>query len=398
MAVIDGRLLTAVTCPASSSGVQRLVAALEESFDGGPAVVALPPGPEAAVADLRSALRPDDASVPVDPSDVAVVVATSGSTGEAKGVQLTGSALRHSARATLDLLGGPGAWVLALPVTHIAAVQVVVRSMLADRAPVAVEMADGFTAEAFAAAVYTAANVPGRRYSALVPTQLERVLDGGVEAVDALGELDAVLLGGAAAPPALVARAEAAGVRVVTTYGMSETCGGCVYDGRPLEGVEVRIASPDAGGVGRIELGGPTVFSGYRLRPDLTAAALVDGRHVTNDLGRLRADGTLEVLGRADDVIVSGGEKIAPASVEQCLLAHPSVAACAVVAHPDPTWGQRVVAVIVPSDPSSPPTLDALRDHVGATMPRSAAPRELRIVESLPLLSTGKIDRAALTA
>jgi O-succinylbenzoic acid--CoA ligase len=170
-----------------------------------------------------------------------------------------------------------------------------------------------------------------------------------------------------------------------------------VYDGRPLAGVEVRLADPDAAGVGRIELGGPTVFSGYRLRPDLTAVALVDGFHVTSDLGRFRSDGTLEVLGRADDVIVTGGEKIAPSLVEQRLLAHPAVAACAVVARPDPTWGQRVVAVIVATDPSSPPTLAELRDHVGASLPRSAAPRELQVVDALPLLATGKIDRAALT-
>ena len=172
-----------------------------------------------------------------------------------------------------------------------------------------------------------------RRYTALVPTQLRRLLDAGVD----LSAYDAVLVGGAALP-------FAAPPNVVRTYGMSETCGGCVYDGQPLAGVDVAI-----GEGGRISIGGPVVFAGYRLRPDLTAAALVDGRHLTQDLGAWTDDGRLEVIGRVDDVIVSGGVNVPAALVERVLSEHPLVGAVAVVGVPDDEWGERVVAVVAGS-------------------------------------------------
>jgi O-succinylbenzoic acid--CoA ligase len=203
-----------------------------------------------------------------------------------------------------------------------------------------------------------------------------------------------VLLGGAAADPSLLDRARAAGVPVVTTYGMSETCGGCVYDGRPLDGVAVRLDSD-----GRIRLGGDVVFAGYRLRPDRTADALTfeDGRrwHVTKDLGRWDGE-RLEVVGRVDDLINSGGEKVAPLAVEAALSAAPGVRDAVVVGAPDPEWGQRVVAVVVPTDPERPPSLEELRAAVRDRLPSYALPRQLRLVGAVPMLPSGKPDRARL--
>ena len=352
--------------------------ALAEALDGGPAVLPVP-GDPALRARLLAALRPD---LPLE-SPAAVVVPTSGSTGEPKGALLTASALLASSRATLDRLGGPGTWLLALPTTHIAGIQVLVRSLVAGTAPVWLDLAAGFSPAAFAAA---ASRVDGpRRYTALVPTQLVRLLETGGAALDALASFDAVLLGGAATPPSLLESAVRAGVHVVTTYGSSETSGGCVYDGVPLSGVDVRTDP-----TGRLTIGGPVVFSGYRLRSDLTAESLVDGRYVTNDLGSV-SGGRVAVIGRADEIIVTGGEKVAPAAVEAVLAAHPAVREAAVVGVPDAEWGQRVVAVVVGDT-----TLEAVREHVAATLGRRAAPSRLVVVDDLPRLALGKIDRAAV--
>jgi len=200
---------------------------------------------------------------------------------------------------------------------------------------------------------------------------------------------DTVLLGGAAAPPALLEQARAAGVRVVPTYGMSETGGGCVYAGTALTGVQVEVDD------GLVRLAGPTLAAGYRLRPDLTAEAFVGGWFVTGDLGRLRPDGRLEVLGRADDVIVTGGEKVAPAAVEAALAEHPAVAEVAVAGVPDPEWGARVMAAVVLRVGASL-TLAQAREHVAARLGRVAAPRELRLLTALARLPSGKVDLLAL--
>jgi O-succinylbenzoic acid--CoA ligase len=355
-----------------------LLDALAAALTGGPAVLPVPgSGPERAR--LEAALRPD---LPLE-VPAAVVVPTSGSTGEPKGALLTAAALLASSRATLDHLGGPGRWLLALPTTHIAGIQVLVRSLVAGTTPVSLDLSGGFSPDAFAA---VASTVDGpRRYTALVPTQLVRLLEDGGAGLRALASFDAVLLGGAATPPALLARAADAGVAVVTTYGSSETSGGCVYDGVPLSGVDVAVDV-----AGRLTIGGPTLFSGYRLRPDLTSSALVSGRYVTNDLGSV-ADGRVTVLGRADDMIVTGGEKVAPLAVEAALAAHPGVREVAVVGIADPEWGQRVVAVVV-----GDATLESVREHVASTLGRRSAPSRLVVVDDLPRLALGKIDRAAV--
>jgi O-succinylbenzoic acid--CoA ligase len=199
-----------------------------------------------------------------------------------------------------------------------------------------------------------------------------------------------VLVGGAAVPQALRDRAAAAGVRVVATYGMSETCGGCVYDGVPLDGVAVALSAE-----GRVRLTGPVLFDGYEGRDDLTAAVMRDGWFVTSDVGRFDEDGRLQVLGRVDDVLLSGGVNVPAPAVAARLREHPAVREAEVVGVPDDEWGQRVVALVVP-DGGSALDLDAARDWVSAVHPRSWAPRELRHVDSIPLLHNGKVDRLAL--
>lgn len=317
---------------------------------------------------------------------MALVVPTSGSGGEPKGALLTAAALRHSARATHARLGGPGQWLLALPVSHVAGLTVLVRSLEARTRPEVLDLYGGFSVEAFASAT-ARLDHRGRRYTALVPTQLRRLVAAGAD----LTSYDAILVGGAALSPALQHAAAAAGARVVTTYGMSETCGGCVYDGEPLDGVTVQLLAG-----GRIALGGPVVFAGYRLRPDLTAAALVDGRHLTADLGRWTDDGRLEVLGRADDVVVSGGVNVPAALVEQVLSGHPGVVACAVVGRPDVEWGERVVAVVQPADWSAVPGVAELRDFAAGLLEPAALPREVVVLGQLPMLPSGKPDKSAV--
>lgn len=356
-----------------------LLDALRAALDGGPAVLPLPLDP-VGVARVVAAMRPDEA---VEPG-TCLVVPTSGSTGEPKGVLLSAAALRASGAASQARLGGPATWLSALPPTHVGGLQVLVRSLLAGTTPVALPPGP-FTAEAFSAG--TRALPAGRRCTSLVPTQLLRLLDGPPAGpLDALRSYDAVLLGGAAAPAVLLGRARAAGVRVVTTYGMSETSGGCVYDGVPLDSVDVAVD-------GRIRLRGPVLAGGYRLRPELTAVAFEGGWFTTGDVGELAPDGRLVVHGRADDVVVTGGEKVAPAAVEAALAGHPAVVEVAVVGVPDAEWGQRVVAVVVLR---APLTLAQAREHVAARLSRAGAPRALREVDALPLLPSGKVDRAAL--
>jgi O-succinylbenzoic acid--CoA ligase len=244
---------------------------------------------------------------------------------------------------------------------------------------------------------------PGRCYTALVPTQQVRLHDAGPRAVEALPSFDCVLLGGAAAAPSLLRRAADAGVTVVTTYGMTETCGGCVYDGVPLEGVRVEaVDDGQPGSVGRLRLGGPVVGRGYRLRPDAPQFEQAQGLRwfTTNDLGRWDDESGLTVLGRADDVIVTGGEKVAPQSVEAVIAGVDGIGECLVVGVPDPRWGERVVALLVASRPSTDEAtvLVELRRVVKARLGAAAAPHDVLLVDALPASALGKPDRRAASA
>ena len=359
--------------------------------------------PHAAGQAPHPALRTGEALAPGedDPEDpTAVVVATSGSTGTPKGALLSAGALRASADATARRLAGPAAgtgaeqWVLALPAHHVAGLQVLLRSVRAGTEPVVVDTAGGFDPAAFAAA--TAAATAPRLLTSLVPTQLVRLLDAGAESTAALATHAAVLVGAAATPAPLLARARAAGVRVVTTYGASETCGGCVYDGRPLDGVSAALEDD-----GRLALSGPVVARGYRGLPGHPAFRTApDGTRTfrTDDAAALAREGggvLVRVTGRLDDLITTGGLKVAPALVEDALAAAPGVAEAVVVGVPDAEWGQRVVAAVVPA-PGATPTLDGLRAAVRERLAAHAAPRQLLLLDALPLRGPGKPDRAAL--
>jgi O-succinylbenzoic acid--CoA ligase len=381
---VRGKITTRVAEVGVPTGdaVLRLLRPLEAALDGsGPALLPVPAG--AVGAQLLRAARPAD---PVD-DGIALLLGTSGSTGEPKVVELPASALRASAAATHDRLGGPGRWLLALPVAHVAGWQVLVRSLDAGHPPVVLDLAEGFAARAFAGAAERM--VAGRAYTALVPTQLARLLDDPAGTAG-LQRFDAVLLGGAAAPAPLLDRARAAGVVVRTTYGSTETCGGCVYDGRPLDGVTAEL---DASG--RVLLAGPVLAAGYRHRPDLTAAAFPrhGGRRwfATSDVGSLDGTGRLTMHGRLDDVLVTGGRKVSPAAVESVLAGLPGVRECLVVGVPDDEWGQAVVALVV----GQAPPLDNVRRAVRERLGGPAAPRHVLAVASIPARGAGKPDRAA---
>lgn len=333
-----------------------------------------------------------------------VVLTTSGSTGVPKQVELSAAALQSSAAATAERVGGHGQWLLALPTDHVAGWQVVVRSALAGTAPVRLE--GPFTVEGFTSA---AVRLAGPRFVSLVPTQLLRLVEDP-SGLTALTDFDAVLVGGAALPAPLLARAEAAGVRIHRTYGMTETSGGCVYDGTPLTDVTVQLDE------GRVLLGGPVLASRYVHDPDLTAARFTTDAagqrwFRTDDLGEL-VDGRLRLLGRVDDVINTGGFKVAPRPVEEALLRLPGVREALVLAVPDPQWGQRVAAVLVGQEAGSAPLhheridqlapdhlaniVDEVRDALRGDLPHYALPRQVLWLERLPLLRSGKPDLAAL--
>ncbi len=376
------------TVTASSENGDEVFAAVRYALSGGPAVLPLPEGPEPTRAALLDALRPD---LPLE-EDAAFVVPTSGSTGEPKGVLLSAEAVLASAEATQVRLGGPGRWLLPLPTTHIAGLMVLVRSVVSGSEPLVLDLSDGFDPETFAAStVRLLAESRARRYTSLVPKQLAAIVTAGDCALEALAAYDAVLLGGSAAAPALIAQARAAGVQLITTYGMTETCGGCVYDGFPLDGVKVEIA-PD----GRIQLAGPMLASGYRLQPDPTTDAFAHGWFITSDAGRLDAEGKLHVTGRIDDMAITGGVNIPLAAVDTAVASHPEVEEACAVALPDAEWGERIVVAVV-AGAGGPPTLESVRDHVTRSLPTPYAPKELIVVDALPMLSGQKVDRQAMT-
>jgi o-succinylbenzoate---CoA ligase len=353
---------------------------LEQALDGRAAVLPVPADDDRQTSLLTTSLRVGES---ID-DDVAVVVSTSGTTGVPKGAMLTSSALTASADATHRRLGGPGTWLLALPAYHVAGLQVLIRSIVAGRTPVAVSA--GFETVELSSAI--AQLGPGRRYASLVAAQLDKALRTPA-AADALASLDAVLIGGGPMPQGIAERASAAGISVVRTYGMSETAGGCVYDGKPLDGVRVRIDD------GRVVLGGATLAKGYRnpVIPDPFAGP---GWFRTDDIGTVDDSGLLRVLGRVDDAISTGGLTVLPQLVESALATHPAVAESAVFGVSDARLGQRVVAAVVVADGCAAPTVAELREHVAVTLAATAAPREVHVVDELPRRGIGKVDRREL--
>ena len=311
---------------------------------------------------------------------VAAVVATSGTGGAPKLVELGADAIAWSAEATSRSLdAGPGdRWLCCVPTHGVAGLAVVARAW---RTGLPVEVHDRFDPAAVAGAAGRATLV------SLVPTQLRRLLAAG----DQAARFRRVLLGGGPVPAALAADAAARGVQVVRTYGLTETFGGMAHDGHPLAGAEVG-SDPE----GQLLVRGPMLFRRYRGDPARTAAALRDGWLHTGDLGRIAADGRLTVLGRRDDLIISGGVNVHPDEVEAVLATHPGVAEVAVAGRADPEWGQRVTAFVVPEDPRNPPTLDDLRGYARERLAAAKVPRELTLVPSLPRTASGKLLRRLL--
>jgi O-succinylbenzoic acid--CoA ligase len=344
-----------------ATGTPAFVDSLRAAWDAGDAVFPLDPRlPPPARAEALAAARPDE---PVEPGD-AVVVATSGTSGTPKAVVLTHQALGASAlavSASMKVDPGQDRWLACLPLAHMGGLAVVVRALVTGTA---LEVHDGFDVEAAEASPAT--------LTSLVPAMADR-LD--------LSRFRLVLVGGDADP-----RARAP--NVVRTYGMTETGGGVVHDGRPLDGVEVR-----AGTDGQLHVRGPMLLRCYRDGSD------PKDRHgwlPTGDLGRV-VDGRVEVRGRLSDVIVTGGEKVSPEEVETVLRAHPEVHEVAVGGRPDPEWGQRVVAWVVPRRPGAPPSVESLRRTARESLPAYAAPKEVVVVDELPRTPSGKVRRARLS-
>jgi O-succinylbenzoic acid--CoA ligase len=339
--------------------------------------------------------EPQAVPVETDVDEAAVVVRTSGSTGTPKATVLTVDALAASSVSTAMALRGEGQWLLALPLQYVAGVQVLVRSLYAGTRPWVMDQSDGFTPEAFTAAAEELTDKI--RFTSLVPTQLQRLLDSPApETLAVLRRFNAILLGGAPASPDLLATARAEGLTVVTTYGSAETSGGCVYDGEPLDGVEVRIGEGEL--EGRVLLGGDTVAAGYLDAARASKAAFFeeDGVrwYITGDLGELGEDGKLTVLGRADDVIITGGIKASAAYIQSKLEALDGVTAAFVAGVPSREWGQAVAAYVAVDDP----TPEGIK---GFTAKREAAlgvlaPKTVLATSELIMLPNGKPDRLAM--
>jgi O-succinylbenzoic acid--CoA ligase len=337
----------------------------------------------AAVLGSGGALTVFGGAAPVDP-EVAFVLATSATGGAARLVELSRDAAIAAvggSRAALEAAGHDPArpLVCCLTPAHVGGLLVLLRSEIGD-VPVLVH-------ERFDVDRLARETPPGASVS-LVPAMVARLARAGVD----LGRFGSLLVGGGALEPGMRADAEALGARVIETYGLTESCGGVVYDGVPFAGTEVRLG-PER----RIEFRGPTVMQGYRNDPAATGAAFdVQGWLRTGDGGWFDDDGRLHVSGRLDDAIRTGAETVWPSEVERALATHPKVAEVAVAGRPHLEWGEQVVAFVVPRTIDDPPSLGELRDHASETIARHKAPRELVLVAELPRTPAGKLRRSDL--
>lgn len=370
------RRLVALDLP----GGPAFMEALRRAWDDGDAVFPvdqrLPPDQRAAVVDEmapHNVVDPSDSTTrgragrPVGDDD-ALVIATSGTTGAPRGVVLTHEAVRASATASSDRLGvtPDDHWIACLPLSHVGGLSVVTRAL---HVGTGLTVLPGFDRDAVHITADRAATEGRRCFVSLVPTTLRRVEPT---------RFAAILLGGARPPADRPSN-------TVSTYGMTETGSGVVYDGTPLEGVDIRVLD------GEIHLRGPMLLRCYRDGLD----PKVDGWLPTGDLGHLDADGRLTVEGRRGDLIITGGENVWPEPVEAALATHPDVADVAVSGSDDPEWGQVVTAHVVGRRRT--PTLDELRDHARAALPPFALPRRLVTLDEIPRTALGKIARARLT-
>jgi O-succinylbenzoic acid--CoA ligase len=337
----------------------------------------------AAVLGIGGALTVYAGAAKVD-EDLALVMATSGTGGSARLVELARDSVEAAVAGSFTALEAAGQsidapFMCCLTPAHIGGLLVLVRSEIAE-VPVLVH-------ERFDAERLIREAPPGAIVS-LVPAMVSRLVRARAD----LSRLGTLLVGGGALDGDVRADAEALGATIVETYGLTEACGGVVYDGVPFDGTEVRIADDS-----RIELRGPTVMRGYRHDPAATGAAFdVRGWLRTSDAGRLDDDGRLQVTGRLDEAIRTGAETVWPTEVERAIASHPKVAEVGVAGRPHPEWGQQVVAFVVPRTIDDPPSLEELRDHAGHVIGRHKAPRELVLVPELPRTPGGKIRRSDL--
>jgi len=396
------RPLRRLLAPVGQSGAREVLDAVNSALSGGPAVALIPHAAPALAGAVTAAVAPDEH---LEDESVAVIVPTSGSTGTPRGVLHTAETLFAAAHAAQERLGGPARWVLALSPVHAGGLMAVVRS-IADGRGLVVALRDDerFDVHYLAQLLHeetTASRRPVR--VSLVPTQVRDMASAGLLPV--LARCDAVLIGAAATPPDLMDLLVANHVKAYSTYGMTETAGGVVWNGEPLPGVEVDVDVE----TGVVSIGGPTVALGYRGRPDLTAGQFSvrgsDRWFRTSDLGHLEEASTfsgrhLVVTGRVDDVVQVAGTSVSLHAVEAVLQLQSIISEAAVTSLPDDRLGTRVVAVVVPADPSvdRAELAASLRTAVESTLGRPAAPRNVVVLEALPMLESGKIDRVTLAA
>jgi o-succinylbenzoate---CoA ligase len=381
--------LVAYALPPGFHWVEILAAHAHSGASFMPVDVRLTPGEQQRLIEkARPAVvvRPDDETVladaaPTDPDRAWAIVPTSGTSGEPRLAQLSLASVGSAVASSLDALdvSAYDAWVSCLSPAHIGGLLVLLRGVLTG-SPVTI--LDSFEPGALLS------QAPNGAHVSLVPAMLDRLVRGGAD----LSGLGVVLIGGGALDANLRHAAEQLGGRIVETYGSTETCGGIVYDGFAFEGTDLRTGQDDA-----IELRGPTVMDGYRADPAATANAFTsDGWLRTGDIGAIDDAGRLQVRGRGDEAIRTGAETVWPDEVEAVLRRHPKVADVAVAGRPEPAWGEHVVAWVVPGDPTDPPTLEELREHCRDDLARFKAPRDLRVVTTLPRTPNGKVRRSAL--
>jgi O-succinylbenzoic acid--CoA ligase len=309
---------------------------------------------------------------------IGVVVATSGTSGAPKLAELSRSAVRAALETSAAALAlePQHVWVSCLTPAHVGGLLVLLRG---------VEGHHPLEVHASFDPARLVAEAPC--WASVVPTMVRRLVSGN-NRLDGLS----LLVGGGGLDPALRAEAEARGATIVSTYGLTETCGGVAYDEKLLAGTRARTDEH-----GAVELRGPTLMDGYRNDPQATADAFtIDGWLRTGDLGRVDPDGTLVIEGRIDDAIRSGGERIWPDEVETVLRRHPKVADAAIAGRPDPEWGEHVAAWVVPRRLDEPPSLEELRVFARERLAPFKAPRELFLVPDVPRTSSGKIRRRDL--
>lgn len=396
------RPLRRTPVPPGPAGLAALIGPVMAALDGsGPAVAPVPVTSAIVsddyVASILRAVRPDDPSVPLESDEVAVVLATSGSTGAPRGVLLTAAGLQ----SLNESVNGPGAspqWIAALPVSSMGGFNVLIRALDAGREPIALDSLGGaepFTPIDFQRAVHRAAASSSDIRVSLVAAQVRRLLadDTGVEAL--LG-CTQVLVGAGPLPAALLETATAHGIRLTRTYGATETSGGCVFDGEPLPGVSITIDEGAEGSAGEVLLSGPMLALGYRMDPASTAARFTPLGYRTGDLGTFDDD-RLTLQGRIDDVVVVNGVNVALGAIERVVETLPGIESCAALAVPLGEAEVEIVLLVLGSD-AIPGLRDDISQAVRAALGRPAVPRRVAVVPEFPYLPNRKLDRAALRA